>query len=181
MPMTIRPYKLMTLRHFSISVLILFGLATTTHSEVPDEVADKLDIAMVELNTARIGKSILDIAPVGAKHLEGFTDAERIQGVGVCLYRQEPRSQVYGPALMGSLLTNDPGLIKDTSELRRMLATERDPRRFFLLSCFGDYFLMESECLITHGIKYAVKLEPFVELHSGGLTRHPLRHSDLGG
>jgi hypothetical protein len=73
--------------------------------------------------------------------------------------RAKGTDRVWMPGFAGDLLKNDPNAIKDSSELRKLLATEDDPSRFFLLSKFSTSFIIrgenfipeESRMLFRHG------------------------------
>jgi hypothetical protein len=130
-------------------LLIFFGIISDIHSAPENEVADSLDNAVIELSKMEVANNIDAIPPVATKHLKGFTDAERIRGIAIWLNRLDPAARIHGPAAMGRLLINDPQMITDSSELRKMLATENDPSRFFLLSCFSSYFSQRGETFIV--------------------------------
>jgi hypothetical protein len=126
------------------------------------------------------------VPPVASKCLAGYTDAELILGIDSWMNRAQGRDRVKVPGYAGDLLINDPDLIKDSSELRKLIATEEDPQRFFLLCRFAGYFFNRggtfipemSHMLFRHG---SVE-PPHIWFYEGGVWDvSKFTHEDIVG
>lgn len=132
-------------------ILSYFAFVAATSADEQDlyeDVANRVALAVLELREQRVGKGMLEIPPLASKHLESFTDDQRIRGIDVWMRRQQQGARAHAPAEVGDLLTNDPGMIADSSELGRLLASVNDPERFFLLASFSDYFSSRGDTFI---------------------------------
>lgn len=69
--------------------------------------------------------------------LEGLPDAEKLRALALALYEydRDPEWAMSSRLGMGTAgaLAQDPELISDYSELKRMIGSQQDPRKFFLL------------------------------------------------
>ncbi len=148
----------MPLKSFNIFVLATALLLQCGHAATPEEVADRVDEAVAELKAKTWVKNPQEVPPVASKYLSGYTDVERIRGIASWMSRDKTKYRVSVPTYAGNLLLNDPNLIKDFSELRKLIATEEDPEQFFLLCLFtgyvpdrGSYIPEMSRMLFRHG------------------------------
>ena len=143
-------------RFIALTVILLIQLG---YAATDDEVADRVEKAVTELRQQTVVKRLQEVPPVASKYLEGYTDVERLRGISVWMDRAKGTDRVWMPNFAYDLLINDPDTIKDSSELRRLLASEENPERFFLLSLFsrcftqrGENFIPEeSRMLFRHG------------------------------
>jgi hypothetical protein len=75
--------------------------------------------------------------------LSHLSDAEKIRSLALAVYDYDnnPRFKMSwsNPHGVTTILHQDPNLISDVSELRKMLTEERDPRKFYLLSKISNH------------------------------------------
>jgi hypothetical protein len=143
---------------FNLVVLAMALMLLCCNASTPEEVADRVDEAVAELKAKTWVRNPQEVPPVASKFLTGYTDAELIRGIAAWMSRDKSRYRVNVPTYAGNLLRNDPNLIKDFSELRKLIATEEDPEQFFLLCLFtgyvpdrGTYIPEMSRMLFRHG------------------------------
>lgn len=148
----------MPFKSFNLFVIATALLLQCGHAATPEEVADRVDEAVAELKAKTWVKNPQNVPPVASEYLSGYTDVERIRGIASWMNRDKTKYRVSVPTYAGNLLLNDPNLIKDFSELRKLIATEEEPERFFLLCLFsgyvpdGDTYIPEmSRMLFRHG------------------------------
>lgn len=148
----------MPLEKFNLVVLTAALLLQCVYAATPEEVADRVDIAITELGQKTLINNPQEVPPVASRYLSGYTDAERIRGIAAWMNRNNSKYRVTAPSDAGDLILNDPDAIEDFSELRKLIATEEDPERFFLLCLFlgyvpdGETYVPEmSRMLFRHG------------------------------
>lgn len=145
--------QVLNLMNITVSKLIFIwftSLSISAFGATDEEAADRLDISIRELETKRLRMgSLSECPPLPSPNLEGLTDAERTRGMLLWIKRRPERDQHHGTALAGALILNNPALIKDTTELRKILSTTDDLNSFYLVSRMSEYFSTRDENFIT--------------------------------
>jgi hypothetical protein len=124
-------------------------MSSLTYGVTDEEVANRLDTPIKELDKKLNMVTMSNIPPLSSPYLVGLTDAEKIRGMLVWMKRIQGREQHYGIGHVSRLIRNDPNIIKDTSELRKLLLTTDELNSFYLLARLSDSFLIRGEQFIV--------------------------------
>lgn len=96
--------------------------------------------------------------------LSHLSDAEKIRAMALEVYEMDKDRQ-FGmrydtPSLVTDMLGEDPLLIRDPSELKKMMANEKDPRRFFILASMAGKLMLSIK-----GADFIQEMSPMLFKH----------------
>jgi len=74
-----------------------------------------------------------------------LTDAEKTRAMALRIFdldaKDNGRMRFNAPSSIQHVLMDDPSLISDPAELKKMIASETNPRKFFILASMADHFM----------------------------------------
>ena len=165
---------------FSASVfLILSGVLVAREIELNDE--ELLEIAKSAFaEKFSVKNQKLGIEGI-RRALEPLDDAQKTRAMMLRIFDLDARDGGRMRPNPSSSVTNhlllDPSLIEDPTELKRMLAEERDPRRFYILSALASHFMSSKKIDFVKEISPMLfRKEPLAKMH-GEYYVHSLTNS----
>ncbi len=160
MPMAIKMKSLMKLSTFSIWLASCMLLAAERETLASKEVVDRLASGIKEAYPSIYDSGSPQREAIRRRALDGLNDAEKIRGLAEYMFSYPKPGIASIPSEVIQLLISPRREIEDITELRRLMAAETDPNRFYLLSEFatlfeadyGESFMVErSRGLLMHG------------------------------
>lgn len=124
----------MKLRIFSFLLSLIASAYGERESLVSEEVYRRLDGSIKEYHQTPAKWSESKTKALREMAFAGLDDREKIRAIAEWIFRQKPPLHHNLVSLASGLLRAPEPMIEDYSELRRLMATESDSRRFFQLS-----------------------------------------------
>lgn len=162
-------HKFMGMEIFKILMVLIFASSPYCADGRTDE--ELVKIAYQTYEALRAETEQIRISAV-RNSLEHLSDAERTRALALVTY--DIAAKKFGGRIMNNapssvkiMLEDDPELISDPTELKRMIAAETDPKKFFILVS------MANQLIISHKSDFVVEMTPMLFRHEPPTSTDP--------